>query len=94
MIPRGHEAFFISATAGGPSTLFRRAAMENLIDARTLAKKLLVTTQTLARWRTEGFGPAHIAIGRRIAYPEARVEAWLESRLRKSTSDVDSKKSK
>lgn len=40
----------------------------------------VAATQTLARWRHEGRGPAYVKSGSRVIYRGADVLAWLEAR--------------
>jgi len=46
-----------------------------------LAKALGKSEQTIAGWRTRGFGPPFIQIGRRVVYPQQEVLKWLDRRL-------------
>ena len=48
---------------------------------RGLAKALCKSEQTVAAWRSRGFGPPYFSIGRRVLYPEQGVLEWLESTL-------------
>lgn len=50
-------------------------------SGRGLAQALAKSEQTLAGWRTRGFGPPYFSIGRRVLYPEKEVQNWLESTL-------------
>jgi predicted DNA-binding transcriptional regulator AlpA len=59
-----------------------------LVTPKALAERLDMSTSTLAKWRLDGAGPAYVKIGARVAYDEEMVEAWLASRVRKSTSDT------
>jgi predicted DNA-binding transcriptional regulator AlpA len=45
-----------------------------------LATALGKSKQTLAGWRTRGFGPSFITLGRKIVYPQKEVLNWLNSR--------------
>ena len=45
--------------------------------------------QTLARWRSEGKGPAFVKYGRgRVFYRRADIEEWWARQVRTSTSDA------
>ena len=46
-----------------------------------LAKALGKSHQTIAGWKTRGFGPAYLLIGRQVVYPQDEVIRWLDSRL-------------
>ena len=35
---------------------------------------------TLAKWRSEGVGPAYIKVGSRVRYSDVDLEAWLVQR--------------
>lgn len=52
---------------------------EALIPAERLPEFLPVARQTLARWRSEGSGPAFVKVGRKVAYRSADVRAWVAS---------------
>lgn len=56
------------------------ACMSKLLTADQLAERIERPVRTLERWRLTGQGPAFVRLGRRIAYREADVEAWLASR--------------
>lgn len=47
------------------------------ISRDDLARQLSVTTDTLARWATQGSGPPRIRIGRRVLYRRSSVAKWL-----------------
>ena len=52
-----------------------------------LASELKVTERTLLRWREEGKGPEFYRDGRFVRYARAKVNAWLRSIERSSTSN-------
>lgn len=58
-----------------------------LMNPAEVGVRLGVSTSSLAKWRLSGDGPPYVKVGTRIAYDEDMVEAWLRSRVRKSTSD-------
>ena len=60
----------------------------NLLSEKSLAEKLLVTPNTVSKWRVIGCGPKFIRVGRRIGYDPADVTAWLDARRVTSTSEV------
>lgn len=60
----------------------------NLLSEKDVAYKLLVTANTLSKWRVYGRGPRFIRVNRRIAYDPADVTAWLDARRVNSTSEV------
>lgn len=58
------------------------------MDTKALAEYLDVSTRTVEQWRLVGSdGPPYLKIGRLCRYRRADVDAWLESRVRRSTSD-------
>lgn len=61
-----------------------------LISPKIVSERLGVSISTLAKWRLDGSGPAFVKVGARVAYDSAMVEAWLASRIRRSTSDTGS----
>jgi predicted DNA-binding transcriptional regulator AlpA len=59
-----------------------------LYDQRDAAKRLLLSPRTLERLRLSGTGPRYCKLGRRVAYREADLEAWITSRVVQSTSET------
>lgn len=51
------------------------------------AAYLGLSPRTLECWRLTGAGPVYIKVGRRVRYRRSDLEAWLDARLRTSTSD-------
>lgn len=51
------------------------------------ANYLALSVQRLARMRLEGSGPTFIKLGRTVLYRRNDLEAWLNSRRRRSTSE-------
>ena len=51
------------------------------------AEYLSLSKQRLARLRLEGGGPTYSKVGRSVLYLVGDLDAWLETRRRKSTSD-------
>ncbi|MCF6317555.1 MAG: helix-turn-helix domain-containing protein [Marinosulfonomonas sp.] len=62
----------------------RQGVLSDWIKRDELARQLSVTTDTLARWATQGIGPPRIRIGRRVLYRRTSVEKWLTEMERKS----------
>jgi len=56
-------------------------------DTKALAEYLEVSERTVEQWRLVGGGPRYVKMGRLCRYRRADVDAWLESRVRRSTSD-------
>jgi hypothetical protein len=48
---------------------------------QTLARALGKSQQTIAGWKTKGFGPPYFLVGRRVLYPEDHLIEWLNTRL-------------
>lgn len=61
---------------------------KNLI-AEEAAKRLRVSTDTLARYRWKGTGPEYIKSGGRVLYPENAIDAWEQKNRRTATRDVN-----
>lgn len=59
-----------------------------LIDTGTLALRTGIAASTWNKRRLTGDSPPHVKIGRRVLYRWSDVEAWLDSKLRHSTSDA------
>jgi predicted DNA-binding transcriptional regulator AlpA len=53
-----------------------------LIENEDAAKVLRVKPATLNTWRTHGYGPEFLKVGRRVLYRRSDVLAWIESRRR------------
>lgn len=61
--------------------------MRNLLDSHGAAAYLRLARQTLAKMRMSGAGPVYFKVGRRILYDCTDLDAWLDTRRRRSTSD-------
>jgi predicted DNA-binding transcriptional regulator AlpA len=57
----------------------RQGVLDEWISRDDLAEQLELTTDTLARWATDGTGPARIKVGRRVFYRKSSVEKWLKA---------------
>ncbi len=62
--------------------------MDDLLDTRQLAARLDLQPATLEQWRWSGKGPAYVKLGGRVRYRVQDLESWIESRVRRSTSDT------
>lgn len=60
----------------------------NLLNQREAADLCRLSPRTLERYRCSGFGPVYRKLGRRVLYRPADIDAWIERRLRTSTSDL------
>jgi predicted DNA-binding transcriptional regulator AlpA len=62
--------------------------MTECMRAPDAAQYLALAQSTLAKMRLSGDGPRFVKAGpRAVAYRRADLDAWLEARLRRSTSD-------
>jgi predicted DNA-binding transcriptional regulator AlpA len=61
---------------------------DTLLDQSAVSMRLKVAVRTLERWRTVGFGPRWVKVGRAVRYREDDVETWLASCERQSTSEA------
>ena len=58
-------------------------------DVKGAADYIGMSVGFLNRHRITGSGPAYLKLGGRIYYPEDKLDAWLNSRLRVSTSEAE-----
>jgi predicted DNA-binding transcriptional regulator AlpA len=63
----------------------------SVLDAVTAAHYLGISPSTLAKLRLTGNGPVYCKLGRRVVYRREDLEAWLESRVARNTSDADAR---
>ena len=62
--------------------------MAPLLTETEAAEYLSLTNRALQAWRCQGRGPRFVKISARaIRYRLSDLEAWVEDRLRRSTSD-------
>jgi len=61
--------------------------VEPVFDTNATAPLLGVTPGTLQVWRCQGKGPRFIKSGSRVVYRLRDINAYLDSRTRKSTAD-------
>lgn len=61
---------------------------ENLNTPEQTSEKLGVSLPTLARWRTEGNGPAYVKLGHRVAYLDADLASWIVAQRRTFTGQT------
>jgi excisionase family DNA binding protein len=59
----------------------------DLFTTAEAADHVRLSKPTMERLRTSGGGPRYVALGRAVRYRKIDLEAWLESRLVRSTSD-------
>jgi excisionase family DNA binding protein len=58
-----------------------------MLDTGQAGRYLRLARQTLAKLRCIGGSPAFYKVGRQVLYDRADLDAWLEKRRRRSTSD-------
>ena len=63
-------------------------AIEKLMTDEQTSEALGVARQTLAIWRLRGLGPKFVKVGRSVRYRDQDLLAYIESRVRRSTSDT------
>jgi predicted DNA-binding transcriptional regulator AlpA len=61
------------------------------LTAGEAAKLVGLAPSTLAKLRLSGNGPLYCKLGRRVVYRRADLEAWLQSRTARDTSDADAR---
>lgn len=62
--------------------------MSNLLNQQAAATMLGLSPRTLERFRCTGFGPVYRKLGRRVLYRPDDISAWINTRVRTSTSDL------
>ena len=62
--------------------------MSEVLNTREAAAFLRLGKPTLERFRLTGAGPRYCKLGGAVRYRRADLEAWLESRLTQSTSEL------
>ena len=62
--------------------------MSEVLNTREAAAFLRLGKPTLERFRLTGAGPRYCKLGGAVRYRLVDLEAWLESRLTKSTSEA------
>lgn len=84
----------LSKRTGIVASAFIGADEQTTINLRVLlkpaeaAKAIGLSKKTLASWRSSGLNDLkHVRIGSRILYRQCDVEAFVQSRIRQSTSD-------
>jgi predicted DNA-binding transcriptional regulator AlpA len=62
-------------------------SLETLLDEVEISKVIGRSVPTLQKDRLCGNGPPFIKIGRLVRYRPSAVQAWLDERIRQSTSE-------
>jgi Helix-turn-helix domain len=65
--------------------------MDTLHDEGDAARYLSVSPRTLQRWRVEGRGPKFLKLGKRVAYAEGDLIAFVNANRHQSTSEPSSR---
>ena len=60
---------------------------DDLLRTPEAASHLQMSYRTLERYRVTGEGPRYFKVGRRVLYRRSVLDEWLETRVRRSTSD-------
>ena len=61
--------------------------MRTLLTQKEVAHWLGVSERTLERYRVIGTGPQFVRLDRLVRYRLSDIEEWIESSIRRSTSD-------
>lgn len=61
---------------------------EPLLDSASAAERMGIARQTLAIWRTKGYGPNFFRMGRKIVFDPSEIDAFIQSRRRTRTSEI------
>jgi excisionase family DNA binding protein len=62
-------------------------AHDKLMSLIDVSETLGIPVHTLYRWRCKGDGPAGYRVGRHVRYRREEVDAWLEQRADKRSSE-------
>jgi predicted DNA-binding transcriptional regulator AlpA len=88
----GHSSRQLPPIARNIAVVHPTAYPDQAITAKGAAAMLGLSPGTLANWRVQGKGPAHIKLspGKRgaVRYMRSDIEAWLANGMRSSTSDT------
>lgn len=60
----------------------------DVLDTREAAAYVRLSKPTLERFRLTGEGPCYAKMGKAVRYRRADLDAWLSSRLIRSTSEA------
>lgn len=59
-----------------------------LMPERPAAAYLCISHRTLQGRRVRGDGPPYVKLGARVLYRKTDLDDWIESKIRRSTSDT------
>lgn len=66
----------------------QKEATLEVMNTPEAARYVRLSKPTLERFRLSGDGPAYVKLGGAVRYRKTDLDAWLESRLTRSTSAV------
>lgn len=61
----------------------------DLLTEDVVAARLSISIKTLRNWRWQGRGPRFLRLGRAVRYAPAEIELWLQSCVRRSTTEAE-----
>jgi predicted DNA-binding transcriptional regulator AlpA len=67
------------------------AEIPKVMVARDAARLVGLSESTMAKLRLNGNGPKYCKLGRRVVYRPVDLEAWLQSRTARDTTDADAR---
>lgn len=65
----------------------KRPTEGTLIDTAQVALMCSVSVRTVEGWRHDGYGPPCVKLGKSVRYDPKKVQAWIDEREGRSTSD-------
>lgn len=77
-VSRGDPVHHRRATLLAPHTKLATPEAANYVGSRA---------KTLEKWRVVGGGPRYVKLGRRVVYEVSDLDAWIDERRRRSTSE-------
>ncbi|WP_328600465.1 helix-turn-helix transcriptional regulator [Mesorhizobium xinjiangense] len=73
------------AVSAVPAGVPRRGNRAGLLTPADAADAMNISIPTLARWRSEGAGPAYVKLGGRVLYKVGDIEDFIEGSIRTKT---------
>ena len=67
---------------------FNKNDLDQLLTEKEAAELICYSQRALQNWRIRGGGPEYIKIGRLVRYQRRDVEAFIQERKRKHTSQT------
>lgn len=56
-------------------------AAEKVVGPEVVSDHLGVPVATLAKWRSEGYGPRYAKVGRHVRYRISDLDLWLDAQM-------------